>query len=434
MDNKQTYIILNENKMLLNILRCYPDIEKTALAREMGVSFPTLVKQLEVLKKNKILCDDSKNILNEMAFGACGISIGGAQCKITFTNIANRVISRENLNDLCERLHIFQQSFLRTESGDGDWGYRYFDTPENEIELKVRLNSLIEDVLKIDKASRIDENVYPILSIGIALTGSIDAEKQIVISSHNVGYLKNLKKEMLISPDLLQELKTQNIPILIDHNAKALAVCEKYSLYQSDNINHEFCDKKNIVSLYLGSGIGSGLILDNRLVRGCRNLNGEIGHIEVPRYPQLQGKELKEKYCTCGASGCIENYIINDVFRMTRQEFKKLTSKQLVEKLDSLYPEDKRERLKILGYYIGWIIDLCVKFLNVGLIIFSGKITSLMDELWNYITPSSSNVDYGRLDCELIKSKYGALAPTIGAAILSTYPPNENIVWPTKNE
>ena len=168
MDNKQTYIILNENKMLLNILRCYPDIEKTVLAREMGVSFPTLVKQLDVLKRNKILCDDSKNILNEMAFWACGISIGGAQCKITFTNIANRVISREKLNDLCERLHIFQQSFLRTESGDGDWGYRYFDTPENEIELKVRLNSLIEDVLKIDKASRIDENVYPVLRIGIA--------------------------------------------------------------------------------------------------------------------------------------------------------------------------------------------------------------------------------------------------------------------------
>lgn len=434
MDNKQTYIILNENKMLLNILRCYPDIEKTVLAREMGVSFPTLVKQLDVLKRNKILCDDSKNILNEMAFWACGISIGGAQCKITFTNIANRVISREKLNDLCERLHIFQQSFLRTESGDGDWGYRYFDTPENEIELKVRLNSLIEDVLKIDKASRIDENVYPVLSIGIALTGSIDSEKQIVISSHNVGYLKNLKKEMLISPDLLQELKTQNIPIIIDHNAKALAVCEKYSLYQLDNINHEFCNKKNIVSLYLGSGIGSGLILDNRLVRGCRNLNGEIGHIEVPRYPELQGKELKEKYCTCGASGCLENYIINDVFRMTRQEFKKLTSKQLIEKLDSLYPEEKKERLKILGYYIGWIIDLCVKFLNVGLIIFSGKNTSLMDELWSYITPSSSNVDYGRLDCELIKSKYGALAPTIGASILSTYPPNENIVWPTKHE
>lgn len=434
MVNKQIYTILNENKTLLNILRCYPDIEKTVLAREMGVSFPTLVKQLDVFKENKILCDSSKNVLNETAFWACGISIGGAQCKITFTNIANKVISREKLNDLCERLQIFQQNFLKTESSDSEWGYRYFDTPESEIELKVRLNALIDDVVKIDKASRTDENIYPILSIGIALTGSIDAEKQIIISSHNVGYLKNLKKEMLISPDLLKELKIQNIPILIDHNAKALAVCEKYSLYQADNINKEYCEKRNIVSLYLGSGIGSGLILDNRLVRGCRNLNGEIGHIEVPRYPELLGKELIEKHCTCGATGCIENYIINDVFRMTRQEFKKLTSKQLIEKLDTLYPEEKKERLKILGYYIGWIIDLCVKFLNVGLVIFSGKITCLMDELWSYITPSSSNVDYGRLDCELIKSKYGALAPTIGAAILSTYPPNENIVWPIKSE
>lgn len=434
MDNKQTFIILNENKTLLNFLRCYPNIEKTSLAREMGVSFPTLVKQLDVLKENMILCDNSKNILNETAFWACGISIGGAQCKITFTDIANKVISREKLNELCEKLQIFQQSFLRTESSDSDWGYRYFDTPENEIDLKVRLTSLIEDVLKIDEASTTDANIYPILSIGIALTGSIDAEKQIIISSHNVGYLKNLKTEMLIPPTLLQELKMKNIPVLIDHNAKALAVCEKFSLYQTDNINHEFCEKKNIVSLYLGSGIGSGLILDNRLVRGCRNLNGEIGHIEVPRYPELLGKEVIDAYCTCGASGCIEKYIINDVFRVTRQDFKKLTSKQLVEKLNVLYPEEKRERLRILGYYIGWIIDLCVKFLNVGMIIFSGKITSLMDELWSYITPSNGNVDYGRLDCQLIKSKYGALAPTIGAAILSTYPPNENIVWPTRND
>lgn len=434
MYNKGIYNVINENKMLLNILRCYPNIEKTALAREMKVSFPTLVKQLDVLKSYGILCKNNKNILNEVAFWACGISIGGAQCKVTFTNIAHKVIDRETLKKLCDKVGIFQQGFLKTESSNSVYGYRYFDTPKSEIELKVQLNSIIEDVIKIDNASRNDETIPPILSIGIALTGSIDAEKQIIISSHNVGYLKNLKKEMLISPDLLLALKEHDIPIIIDHNAKALAVCEKYSLYQADNTNQEYCNKKNIVSLYLGSGIGSGLILDNRLARGCRNLNGEIGHIEVPRYPGLNGKELIESHCTCGATGCLENYIINDVFRMTRNDFKGLTSKELVEKLDSLYPEEKQERLKILGYYIGWIVDLCVKFLNVGLIIFSGKITSLMDELWQYITPSNSNVDYGRLDCALIKSKYGALAPTIGAAILSTYPANESIEWPMVNE
>lgn len=430
MHNKQIYNIINENKVLLNILRCYPDIEKTALAREMKISFPTLTKQLDVLKDYKILSASNKNILNEAAFWACGISIGGAQCKITFTNIANRVIEKDKLQELCDKVGIFQQGFLKTESGDVSYGYRYFDTPKSEIDLKIQLNSIIEDVLKIDIAAQRDETVFPVLSIGIALTGSIDAEKQIIISSHNVGYLKNLKKEMLISPDLLRTLKEHDIPVIIDHNAKALAVCEKYSLYQTDNVNKEYCNKKNIVSLYLGSGIGSGLILDNRLVRGCRNLNGEIGHIEVPRYPGLQGKELIETHCTCGATGCLENYIVNDVFRMSREEFKGLTSKQLIERLETLYPEEKQERLKILGYYIGWVVDLCVKFLNVGLIIFSGKITSLMDELWQYITPSNSNVDYGRLDCAMIKSRYGALAPTIGAAILSTYSANESIEWP----
>ena len=433
-NKKEVYAILNQNKALLNILRCYPDIEKTTLAREMNISFPTLVKQLNILKASQILCNSSKNVLNENAFLACGISIGGAQCKITFASVSNRVIEKEKLKELCDKVNIFNQSFLKPVSSDSPYGYRYFDTPESEIELKVCLNSIIEDILKIDIASKTDISIPPILSIGIALTGSIDAEKQIIISSHNVGYLKNIKKEMLISPDLLLALKEHDIPILIDHNAKALAVCEKYSLYQTDNVNVEYCNKTNIVSLYLGSGIGGGLILDNRLVRGCRNLNGEIGHIAVPRYPGLIGTELKEKYCTCGATNCLENYIINDVFRMTREDFKKMTSKQLVEKLNSLYDDEKQERLKILGYYIGWIIDLCVKLLNVGLIIFSGKITSLMDELWQYITPSNSSMDYGRLDCSMINSKYGPLAPTIGAAILSTYPPNENIEWQLINE
>ena len=225
MYNKQTFNIINENKVLLNILRCYPDIEKTALAREMKISFPTLTKQLDILKHYKILTESNKNVLNETAFWACGISIGGAQCKITFTNIANRVIEKDKLQELCDKIGVFQQGFLKTEASDVTYGYRYFDTPKSEIELKVQLNSIIEDILKIDTASKSDQTIFPILSIGIALTGSIDAEKQIIISSHNVGYLKNIKKEMLISPDLLLEIKERDIPVVIDHNAKALGFC-----------------------------------------------------------------------------------------------------------------------------------------------------------------------------------------------------------------
>lgn len=91
--------------------------------------------------------------------------------------------------------------------------------------------------------------------------------------------------------------------------------------------------------------------------------------------------------------------------------------------------QKKKKKLKILGYYIGWAIDLVIKLLNVGLIIFSGKMTCFMDELWQYITPSAGSIDSGMLDCAMIISKYGALAPTIGAGILSNYPANHSITW-----
>lgn len=433
MRNEEIFRLVNEpdTKRLLSILRCKPTLEKTILAKELKISFQTLTKQINVLKQKNILNQNDRAEINPMAYYACGISIGGAQCKVTLVDAAHKVISDECFEEIREKADILKQGFLRTgTSNKSKSGYRYFDTPDNLMDLTSQLNEVIKDIIKLHDKSLEDASFPPILSIGIALTGSIDAQKQVIIKSHNVSYLKNMKREMLIFPDVLQSLREREIPLIIDHNAKALAVCEKYSLYHADNSNKQYQKKRNVASLYLGSGVSCGLILDNKLERGCRNLNGELGHIFVPRYPKLQGEPLLDEYCTCGGNGCLEQYIISDGFGMKRQEFKSITSDKLKSKLISLPEEEYKERLRILGYYLGWAIDLCVKFLNVGLIIFSGKMTCIMDEVWGYISYPEGNIDEGLLDCSKITSKYGALAPTIGAGILSTYMPNESIVWP----
>lgn len=433
MNNGELFQMVNESdiKKLLNILRCKPNIEKTVLAKEMGISFQTLVKQMEILKEKNILCKNNRAEINSQAFYACGISIGGAQCKVTLVDALCKVIDSEKFENLQEKANVFKQNFLHKGGNEKfNVGYRYFETPDNLTELTNKLNSIIKDIITLYDLGKQEENIPPILSIGIALTGSIDAKKQIILKSHNVSYLKNMKLESLVSLILLQELRDREIPLIIDHNAKALAVCEKYSLYHEDNSNKEYQRKGNIASLYLGSGIGCGLILNNRLERGCSNLNGELGHIVVPRYSKFQNKELKNTTCTCGGIGCLEQYIISDGFGMTREEFKQKTSDQIIENFDSLTVEERKERLSALGYYLGWAIDLCVKFLNVGLIIFSGKMTCIIDEVLNYIVYPSGNNEAGLLDLSRIISKYGALAPTIGAGILSTYLPNESIEWP----
>lgn len=432
MKNAELFQVINnpDAKRLLSMLRCRPTLEKTVLAKEMQISFQTLSKLIDRLKEYNVLSQNSRTEINPESYYACGISIGGAQCKVTLIDALYRPIEEERLKELQSKVDFWMQEGLRQGSGNTKAGYRYFDTPTNLIDLTDKLQQIIKDIIKLHDESLKNSNIPPILSIGIALTGSIDAERQIILKSHNVSYLKNMKREDLVSPDILQSLREREIPLIIDHNAKALAVCEKCSLYNVDNSNNEYQDEINIASLYLGSGISCGLILDNQLMRGQRNLNGELGHIVVPRYPKLQGTPLRDVNCTCGNVGCLEQCMINDGFGMTREEFKSSTSERLVEKLSDLSPEEYEERLKILGYYLGWAVDLCVKLLNVGLIIFSGKMTCIMNEIWRYLFYPTGNLDEALLDCNKIVSKYGALAPTIGAGILSTYFQNESIEWP----
>lgn len=56
---------------------------------------------------------------------------------------------------------------------------------------------------------------------------------------------------------------------------------------------------KNFVVLTLGTGLGSGIIVNGNLVTGQNGMAGEIGHVNVNPY----GRK-----CNCGLTGCLENY------------------------------------------------------------------------------------------------------------------------------
>jgi glucokinase len=54
---------------------------------------------------------------------------------------------------------------------------------------------------------------------------------------------------------------------------------------------------KDIVCIYIGTGIGGGIVSDGRMLAGCNNTAGEIGHMTI----DLHGPE-----CHCGNKGCFE--------------------------------------------------------------------------------------------------------------------------------
>jgi predicted NBD/HSP70 family sugar kinase len=81
-----------------------------------------------------------------------------------------------------------------------------------------------------------------------------------------------------------------DLPITVDNEANLAALGE---LYASHNTLNSF------VYVSGGLGIGAGIVLDGKLMRGMRGWSGELGHVTI--YPD-------GRPCPCGSSGCLQTY------------------------------------------------------------------------------------------------------------------------------
>ncbi|SKB26059.1 ROK family protein [Maribacter arcticus] len=85
--------------------------------------------------------------------------------------------------------------------------------------------------------------------------------------------------------------QTFNLPVSLANDANAAALGEM--------VFGAAKGMKNFVALTLGTGLGSGIIVDGKLLIGEHGAAGEIGHVNV----EPNGRE-----CNCGLHGCLETY------------------------------------------------------------------------------------------------------------------------------
>lgn len=105
-------------------------------------------------------------------------------------------------------------------------------------------------------------------AIGISCGGPLDEEKGIVLSPPNLPDWDRVK----IVDDIEKEFK---VPCKIRNDANACALAE-----------HKFgagVGSKNVVFLTFGTGLGAGLILDDKLYSGTNGNAGEVGHIRMEK-------------------------------------------------------------------------------------------------------------------------------------------------------
>ncbi|HHW30158.1 MAG TPA: ROK family protein [Clostridiaceae bacterium] len=121
-------------------------------------------------------------------------------------------------------------------------------------------------------------------SIGIGCPGIVNDKDGTLIYANNIPNLSNKNLRAGIQRYI-------NLPVILDNDANCAALAESVAGAAKD-VDHS-------VTITLGTGIGSGVIINGRIYSGMNNAGAELGHMVIA----MGGKK-----CNCGRSGCWEVY------------------------------------------------------------------------------------------------------------------------------
>ncbi len=127
-------------------------------------------------------------------------------------------------------------------------------------------------------------DISEVESIGIGTPGSCDKENGVILYANNL-YFDHVPAVKLIND------KIPGVKVYIENDANCAALGE--ALAGSGR------GKKSFIAITLGTGVGGGVILDGKVLAGCNDAGGELGHITI----KFDGEE-----CNCGRVGCFERY------------------------------------------------------------------------------------------------------------------------------
>jgi glucokinase len=122
-----------------------------------------------------------------------------------------------------------------------------------------------------------------IVGVGIGCPGPLDLERGLVISTPNLGWANYPIRDRIA--------EGIGLPAALDNDANCATLGEWWC-GAGRGVDH-------LAGVTLGTGIGGGLILDGRLVRGACGTAGEFGHTTI---------DFNGRRCACGNYGCLEAY------------------------------------------------------------------------------------------------------------------------------
>lgn len=261
---------------------------------------------------------------------------------------------------------------------------------------KLRLIQVIIDSIKeIIKDNRLTKK--DVLGIGLGFPGPIDYRKGIVHFLPNIPGWKNVKLKAILK-------KRLGMDIFMDNDANLMCLAE-HKIGAAKGFRNTIC-------LTLGTGVGGGLVIENRLYRGGAYAAGEIGHVPINEYGPR---------CNCNGRACLESYVGNQrIMARAKSLFKRKIS---LEELSRLARDGNKKAISIwqeTGRKLGLALSGVVNLLNPDCIVIGGGLSNvggvLFKNIINTIKDRAMPVQAGHV--KILKAKLGDDAGIMGAAIM----------------
>ncbi|MGB9601306.1 MAG: ROK family protein [Limisphaerales bacterium] len=265
----------------------------------------------------------------------------------------------------------------------------------------------------LEAVDECDLNIDRIKAIGIGAPGAIDTSSGEVIFAPNLGWQNiPLKKELE---------KVLNVPVFLDNDCNVCTL----GVYEVE-YNRE---PSVLIGVFIGTGIGCGIIINGELYSGFNKTAGEVGHMVI---------DIDGPKCGCGNKGCLEalssrsaivkkiqhaidngeKTILTEIADEGIEDVKSGTLRKAVKRGDELVVKVVKEA----AFYIGVAMSNLINVLSPEILVLGGGV---IEALGKFMMPEILNTikDYafpGTLkNVRIENSKLGDDAGIIGGAVLA---------------
>lgn len=283
------------------------------------------------------------------------------------------------------------------------------DTPERGVDAVLQVIAASAEAVRGQSGVRADE----ILGVGVGAPGPLDPRLGIVFEAPNLAGWRDVPLAELLASRLA-------MPVCIEHDATAAALAEWW--IGAGRLVHD------VVYVTVSTGVGGGIIMDDRVIHGVTGTAGEVGHMTI---------EIDGPRCHCGNRGCLEVLASGPaIARMAREAIASGRPSALLEmaggNVDAISAATVEEAARAgdvvandvfdrAGTYLGIAVANLINLLNPARVIIGGGVSKAGDLLFTPLrrTARERALERPARDAEIVSAVLGDDVGAIGAAAVA---------------